>query len=92
MSVEEAVERDLAEIRKVDPDLADSSLAAAALAMARAIDHPDSTTSLSMCAHQHRESMKLLRELAPKKKLGDSIDRLAEQRTKRLGGAASEAV
>ena len=90
MGVVAAVERDIAEIRKRDPALADSTLAATALVLAQELDDFDnSATSKSMIAKELRESMDRLRELAPKQKAKDQIDRVAEQRAKRRGKAAA---
>jgi len=95
MSVAEAVERDLDAVREASPDLADSALAATALALAAEIDEPkNSATSKSMCAARLNETMATLRELMPPKREADGIDDIAEQRKKRRavaaeGGAAS---
>jgi hypothetical protein len=83
VSVARAVEKDLAEIRKRDPDLADSGLAASALALARGIDEGASLAMRSMATKELRENLDRIRELAPKQKREDSIDRLAQQRAKR---------
>lgn len=80
MSVVEAVERDLAELRERDPRLADSTLAALALALALEIDDPDnSATSKSMNAHQLRDTTVKLRELAPPPKARDELDELRDR-------------
>lgn len=89
MSVAAAIEKDLAEIRKHDPDLADSGLAASALALAQGMDEGPSLAMRSMAAKELRDTMSVLRELAPKQKREDSIDRLAKQREKRRRSSAA---
>lgn len=80
MSVAEAAEREIAEIRRRDPALADSTLAALALALAREVDDPgNSATSKSMNAHQLRDTIVKLRELAPPVKVRDELDELRER-------------
>lgn len=89
MSVFDATERELAELRKRAPDLADSSVAAMALAMAQEIDNAgNSATSKSMCARSLLEAMNQLRDLAPAKQTKDGIDELAAQRAARRSGVA----
>jgi hypothetical protein len=84
-----ATEQDLAEIRKQDPALADSTLAAVALSMARELDNPyNSATSKSMCAGKLQDVMDRLRELAPPLKKGDTVDDLANRRRSRRADAA----
>ncbi len=89
-NVIDAVERDLAKM----PAVADTALAAVAVALARELEHPyNSATSKSMCAARLNETMAELRALAPPERKADSIDRIAAQREKRqaaaAGGAAS---
>lgn len=85
----DATERDLERIRKRDPELADSALAASAVAMAYEIDHPyNSATSKSMCQARLAEAMKALRDLAPPEEAKDGIDQLAERRADRLAKTA----
>jgi hypothetical protein len=80
VSVVEAVERDIEDIRKRDPNLADSTLAALALALATEIDAPgNSATSKSMNAHQLRDTIVKLRELAPPPKARDELDELRDR-------------
>ena len=89
MSVVEAVERDIEAIRKYDSALADSTLAALALALADEIDAPgNSATSKSMNAHQLRDTMVKLRELAPPRKVKDGVDDLKARRAKRRSAAS----
>jgi hypothetical protein len=85
----DATERDLERIRKRDADLADSALAASAVAMAYEIDHPyNSATSKSMCQARLADAMKALRDLAPPEEAKDGIDQLAERRADRLSKTA----
>jgi hypothetical protein len=89
MSVAEAVERDLADIRRRDPTLATSALAASALALAAEIDSVgNSATSKSMCARELRDTLDRLRALAPKGEENDDLDDLAARRAKRRAGGA----
>jgi hypothetical protein len=88
-SVAEAVQRDIEAIRRRDADLADSALAASALALACEIDaEGNSATSKSMCARELRDTLDRLRELAPKTKTKDRVDDLSDRRAKRRGAAA----
>ena len=85
-TVVEAVERDLAAIADVDPDLAISGLAALALALAREMDNPNSATSKSMCAGQLRDTLDRLRELMPPEQETNEIDELRARRERRVAG------
>jgi hypothetical protein len=91
MSVRDAVESDLAVIRKTAPRVADSALAATALALAAEIDGDNSATSKSMCAKSLMEALDRLRAMAPAKREVDDIDRVAAQREKRRAAAAGGA-
>lgn len=82
-SVVAAVESELAQLGKRDPDLAGSALAATALALARELDGKNSATSKSMCAKALNETMGQLRELAPESEEADKVDDLAARRKKR---------
>jgi hypothetical protein len=87
-----ATERDLAELRKRDKDLADSTLAAVAVSMARELDNPyNSATSKSMCAGKLQDVMDRLRELAPPQKKGDALDDLADRRSARRAARLARA-
>lgn len=87
-----AVERDIAEIAKRDKRLAESGLAAAALALARELDKPkNSATSKSMCAKALRETLDRLRELTPPERTMDGIDDLAAKRATRRDTAGISA-
>jgi len=87
-NVIEAVERDLAELRERDERLAESGLAAAAMAMAYEIEHPyNSATSKSMCAKVLRETIDRLHELAPPEQEKDELDAILDGRRERLEGS-----
>lgn len=80
----ESVEQDLERIRERDPELASSSMAAVALALAARIDDPgSSTTSISLAAGTLLGAMERLRELSPPAARSDSIDELNRVREKR---------
>jgi hypothetical protein len=86
MSVTSAVRRDLAKLPKA---LAESGLAAVALAMAAELDGDSSTTSKSMCAGRLQDALRELRELAPPEEVKDGVDEIADQRAKRRSGGAT---
>lgn len=78
MSVVEAVKRDL---EAFGGELAETSLAASALALAVELDADNSATSKSMCAKALMETMERLRELAPpKQREDDELERVRAQR------------
>lgn len=80
----DAVEHEIAEIRKRAPKLADDQLAATAVALAYELEHPgNSATSKSMCARTLNETMDRLREMAPAKPEADGIDELTRKRDTR---------
>lgn len=86
-TVIEAAQRDIESVRKRDAELADSALAASAVALAYEIENPyNSATSKSMCARELRDTLDRLRELAPKAKEKDGLDDLSARRAARLGG------
>lgn len=88
-AVEVATKRDMARLPK---DLAESSLAASAVALARELDGPSSATSKSMCAKAHLELMDRLRELAPPvQQEDDALDRINNGRVLRLASAGGSA-
>jgi len=92
MSVVAAVTRDLGELRRRAPDLADSALAASALALAAEIDSQgNSATSKSMCARELRDTLDRLRDLAPKQEEKDDLDDLAARRARRIAKGGSGA-
>ena len=85
LTVTSAVARDLAQMAARDPLLARSSLAMAALALAREMDDPDnSATSKSMCARALLDTMDRLAELCPPLRKGNAVDLLTAQREERL--------
>jgi hypothetical protein len=89
--VEAAVLRDLESLRALDPDLADSGLAASAIALARGIDNPrNSLTSKAMAQRALRETIDRLLELAPAPETHDRLDQLAADARRKLerGSAA----
>ena len=82
-----SVTRDLERLALVDADLANSGLAAAALALARDIDDRyNSATSKSMCAKALLDITDRLRELAPAEAERDELDDLARRRAARIAG------
>jgi hypothetical protein len=87
--VVDATEQELAALRKVSAEVADSALAAAALRMAFEIDHPyNSATAKANCVSELHKVMDKLRELAAedgeaKAKAGSKVDELRERRAKR---------
>lgn len=93
MDVVDAVERDVEALRRRDPALADSTLAASALAMAYELANPyNSATSKSMCHKALQDAMRELRELAPPAEERDELDDLAARRVARrsqVGGAGA---
>jgi hypothetical protein len=84
-----ATKRELAEIAERDPDLASSSLAAAALTMARGMDSSTSVAQKSLAAKELANLMGRLQELAPKAKRKDRVDDLTARRAERRGTAAA---
>jgi hypothetical protein len=88
--VARATVKDIDVLRRLSPELADSGLAASALAMAEEIDKPgNSATSKSMCARSLLEVMNRLRELAPEAEEEDEVDAARKRRAARLGGAGA---
>lgn len=80
----DAVSLEMEKLRKVDAELADSALAATALALAFELDHPgNSATSKSMCARALNETMDKIRALAPPADEKDGVDELSQAREKR---------
>lgn len=83
-----AVERDIALIRKRDAALADSALAASAVALAYEMQDPfNSATSKSMCAGKLHDALKELRDLCPPEKETDAVDELGARREERRAAA-----
>lgn len=88
----EAVERDIAGIAERDEAVANSALAATALALAYEIENPyNSATSKSMCSGQLRDTLNRLWEMVPPAEKKDGLDDLTARREARLSarGAAS---
>jgi hypothetical protein len=83
MTVRAAVQRDLDGLAKRDPKLAQSGLAASALALATEMDAGNSATSKSMCARALVETLEKLESMAPAAPTADAIDQLAAKREKR---------
>jgi hypothetical protein len=90
MEVAAAVQRDIDKIAKADPALAESALAASALALAREIDSSrNSATSKSMCARALLETLDRMRELMPAEETSDGIDELGAKRATRRARSAA---
>jgi hypothetical protein len=84
----DATRAELEDIRRRNPKVADSALAAAAMRMAYELDHPhNSATAKSYCVKELRQTMDRLLELAPPGEKGGS--RLDELRKKREADAAA---
>lgn len=87
--VVEAVEHDLATLREHAPELADSALAASAVAMALEIEDPyNSATSKANCQARLADALKELRELAPPAERKDAVDEIGLKRDARRADAA----
>lgn len=88
-SVVTAVERDLEQIARLDPELSGTAEAAVAIELARQLDDPfNSAHSKSLCARALIEALEDLRERAPDAPEADSLDELAARRATRLARAA----
>jgi hypothetical protein len=73
------------DIERLDAHLAESALAATALALAVELDREGvSATAKSMCARALTEVMTRLRELQPPEPAEDAVDELASRRQRRL--------
>ena len=83
-SVSAAVIRDLEEIAKRDPALAESSLAMSAVRMAIGLDSNASLAQKTLAAKELREIMDRLREIAPADEEDDALDGLQADYTTRL--------
>lgn len=77
--VTDAVQRELEDL-----GVAGSGLGCSALRLASAMDDPDSTTSMAMCARELRETLVQVRALAASKRGPDRLDELAARREERL--------
>lgn len=91
VTASEAIEAELAELRKREPALADGVLASSALEMARGLDSTASLAQKTLAAKELREIMDRLRELAPAEKAKDRVDDLRDRRAKRLAGGSKAA-
>lgn len=80
MSVTEAL---TAELEALGPRGANSTLAAVALSLARALDGDASATSKSMCAKSMVDVLRELRSIAPPKQEADNLDDLTARREAR---------
>lgn len=80
----ESTRGDLAWVAKRDKRLAESGMAAAALALAARIDdagtHP---TAVANCARELRDTMAAIRVLLPPEKVRDGVDDLQRRRSSR---------
>lgn len=86
-TVRGAVER---ELKRLPKDLADSGLAAAALALASDIDNSDTRpTARSMCNRELRENLERLRRMAPPREETDWLDELTARRDARRASASA---
>lgn len=86
--VEQAVLRD---VKRLPTDLAESSLAATAIALARSIDYFDtSATARSMCAKALLDIRNRLFDLAPEEPHRDQLDELATRRAARRSAASDQ--
>lgn len=75
----------LADLKALPKEFRGSSVAAAALAMAREIDDPgNSATSKSMCAARLIEAMERLSVLVPEKPKESKLDEIGKRREQRL--------
>jgi hypothetical protein len=87
ISVAATLDRELKEIAKRAPELADSTLAASARAIAAELDTAgNSATSKSMCARALNETLGRLYDLLPAEEKKDRVDELKQRRAKRLAG------
>jgi hypothetical protein len=83
--VESAVRRDLEQLGRRAPWLAESGLAASCVALAQGIDNAgNSLTSKAMAARALREAYDRLLELAPEEKTSDAIDALGAKADAKL--------
>jgi hypothetical protein len=84
-----ALKAELAAMGRTAPELADSTLAAAALALARAVDaSKTSPTAKSMCARELRELLGELRDRMPEGEERDRLDELTARRDARVAGGS----
>lgn len=92
MSVREAVEREIEQIRRLDEDLADGVYAASALALADQMDSVNSkAVAVATAATELRQTMNTLRELMPEDDEKDFTDELRGRRDDRIARHAGSA-
>lgn len=85
----DAVRRDLTEIAKRDPNLAQSALAAAVWSMAEQLDEPGTSAhAKSLCARALLDLLNRMRELLPPERKGNALDDLATRRASRIAGSS----
>lgn len=90
--VTKALQAELSVLRRRDRSLADSALAASALALAREMDSPETPpAAVSMCARELREVLGQIRELAPKDDEKDKLDELTARRAARRSRSTASA-
>lgn len=76
-------------IRQRDANLADSALAASAIAMAYELDHPfNSATSKANCQARLQEAIRELYALAPPEEKGGRLHDIKSDRALRLAGGS----
>lgn len=80
---EDAAKRFLAEMALRKPGVESSPEAAAAVSLARAMDFPDSTTSLANCSEKYLATLAAIRSLVPREETSDAVDELRRRRQKR---------
>lgn len=87
MTVVESVERDLARWEKRRAGVAESSHAAAALALAARIDDPKTSAhAAAVCANALAALLQRLEDQLPPEESVDSLDELKARRAKRRAG------
>lgn len=85
MTLVAATKRELAQIRKLDEELAAGALAATLLKLAERIDDDNnSLTSVASAAGEYRDVFSMLRSLVPKQVGKDSVDELTKRREQRI--------
>jgi hypothetical protein len=88
-TVVSALKAELEAMGRTAPELADSTLAAAALALAAAVDaSKTSPTAKSMCARELRELLGELRGQMPEGEERDRLDDLSARRVARVAGGS----
>jgi hypothetical protein len=91
-SVVAATEHEIRALAAVVPGLAVCALSAAALELARQMDADgNSATSKSMCARELRETMGLLRGMAPEEREESPLDEIRARRAAKIEAAGKPA-